>query len=76
MLIHLYWIDKSNKRKGEGSEAHNEHLYVDYAKRIFQYSINYYGADNSAKNVEVARRSDLRDYMKYLESECFTKCKF
>lgn len=74
MLIHLYWVDKNwNKR---GGEAHNEHLYVDYAKKIFQRCVNNYVSDNSAKNVEVTRRSDLRDYMKYLESQGFISSRF
>lgn len=75
MLIHLYWVDKNWDKRAD-HDAHNEHLYVDYAKKIFQRCVNNYVSDNSAKNVEVTRRSDLRDYMKYLESEGFISSRF
>ena len=75
MLIHLYWVDK-NWDKRPDHDAHNEHLYVDYDKKIFQRCINNFVAWNYAKDVEVTRRSDLRDYMKYLESEGFISSRF
>ena len=75
MLIHLYWVDKNWDKRAD-HDAHNEHLYVDYAKKIFQHCVNNYVSDNSAKNVEVTRRSDLRDYMKYLESQGFISSRF
>lgn len=71
MQIQLYWIDKNWQKRG--SEAKNEHLYVDYAQGAYKYSVDCYGVDNSAKNVEVVRKSDLKDYMKALEQNGFRK---
>ena len=70
MSIDLYFNDKKQKKRGEG---HNIHLIIYYNLKKYRYITNTKAEGIIANSVEVARKGDLKEYVKALEGEGFSR---
>lgn len=68
-MIDYYWYDKNWKQRGEGK---NVHLIVDYDKKRYRYIINTRSEGMTYTNIQVARKGDLKLYIKSLKDEGFS----
>lgn len=70
LTLHLYYIDKNWKTK---SCASNFNLVVYLDDKAYKTFVNpFYGYDKP-EDIEVKKKSDLLDYIKYLEKNGFTQ---
>ncbi len=69
MRLHLFWIDK--KWKKNGGCADNYNLIVDMGNKTYKLFVNPYYAYHRAEDIEVKKKSDITDYMKYLKENGF-----
>jgi len=70
MRLHLFWIDKRWQERGY---ANNYNLVVDMKNKIYKVYVNPFYAYNRAEDIEVKKKSDITDYMKYLKENGFKK---
>lgn len=69
--LHLYWLDKTWERKR--SAANNYNLVVNYeTKTFYEYEDAFYGYHGN-RHIEVKRKQDIKDYIKQLEHDGFTR---
>ena len=68
MRIHLCWVDKNWKSRGY---ANNYHLIVDMEQKKYRTYTNTYSNCNHPDDIEVKRKSDIVDYIKYLKANGF-----
>ncbi len=68
MRLHLFWIDKRRQERGC---ANNYNLIVNMENKIYKVYINSFYAYNRAEDIEVKKKSDITDYMKYLKENGF-----
>ncbi len=68
MRLHLFWIDKRWQERGY---ANNYNLIVNTENKIYKVYINSFYAYNRAEDIEVKKRSNITDYMKYLKENGF-----
>lgn len=69
-MVDYYWYDKNWKKRGEGN---NVHLIVDYDKKRYRYIINTRSEGMTYNNIQVARKGDLKLYIKSLKDEGFSR---
>ena len=68
--ISLHYMDKDWMRSGRGY-ANNVHLIVDFENHRYRYLVNYSVPQFGANRIEVKRKSDIEDYVKYLKAYDF-----
>lgn len=68
MTLHLYWLDKNWKSKGE---ANHYNLVVDLEDGTYEVYINSFCGYTNLNDIEVRRKSDIMDYIKHLKAEGF-----
>lgn len=66
--LSLHYIDKHWKHRGY---ANNVHLIVDFDHHVYRYLVNYGMPSFGANRIEVKRKSDIDDYVKYLKAYDF-----
>lgn len=65
MMLHLYYIDNSWKKNH--TAAKNFNLLVDFERKVYKtYTNPYYGYYNP-EDIEVKKKSDIKNYIEYLE---------
>lgn len=69
MKIHLFWIDNNYKKTGR--TANNYNLVVDMENKTYQQFVNPFYCYCKADDIEVKRKSDIVDYIKYLKDNDF-----
>lgn len=72
MELHLFWIDKNWKQRGY---AKNYNLLVNLTMKSYTIFINSFFAYEKAEDIEVKKKSDIIDYIKYLNENGFTEIK-
>ena len=70
MQLHLYWIDKSRKKKGI---ANNYNLVINYDKKTFMVFTDPYYWYLQKNDIEIKKKSDIDFYIEYLEKQGFTR---
>lgn len=70
MRLHLFWIDKRWQERGY---ANNYNLVVDMENKTYKVYVNPFYAYHRAEDIEVKKKSDITDYMKYLKENGFTE---
>jgi len=70
MQLHLYWIDKSRKKKGI---ADNYNLVINYDKKTFMVFTDPYYWYLQKNDIEIKRKSDIDFYVEYLVKQGFTR---
>lgn len=70
--LSLHYIDKNWKRSGRGY-ANNVHLIIDFDNHRYRYIVNYSMPSFGANRIEVKRKSDIDDYVKYLKAYDFVE---
>lgn len=68
MKLHLFWIDKKWKERGY---ANNYNLIVDLKKKTYKVYTNSFYAYYKAEDIEVKNKSDITDYVDYLNKNGF-----
>ena len=68
--LHLYCIDKNWKVKGCAS---NFNLVVYPEDKTYKTFVNPFYGYNKPEDIEVKKKSDILDYIKYLEENGFVK---
>ena len=69
MELHLYYLDKNWKQRGDW--AHNYNLVVDLGNKTYKIYVSpFYGYERSS-DIEVKRKSDIMDYIEYLKENGF-----
>lgn len=70
MRLHLFWIDNNWQERGYGK---NYNLVVNMENKTYKvYTTPFYDY-NSPEDIEVKRKSDITEYIKYLEKNGFTE---
>ena len=68
MRLHLFWIDKKWEERGY---ANNYNLIVNMENKTYKVYVNSYIAYNKVEDIEVKRKSDIANYVKYLKENGF-----
>ena len=63
MRLHLFWIDKRWQERGY---AKNYNLLVDMDNKTYKIYENPFYDYHKPEDIEVKRKSDIDDYVKYL----------
>lgn len=69
MRLHLFWID--NKWKQSGRCAENYNLIVDMENKTYKVYVNAFYGYYKPEDIEVKKKSDIADYIKYLKEHGF-----
>lgn len=69
MKIHLFWIDNNYKKTGR--TANNYNLIVDMRNKTYEQFVNPFYGYYKPEDIEVKRKSDIVDYIKYLKENGF-----
>lgn len=72
MTISLHYLDKNWAKSGKGC-ADNIHLIVDFDNKVYKYVKNCCTPSFEPGHIEVKRKSDIDDYVKYLEKYGFIR---
>ena len=70
MSIDLYYKENNWKQRGEGK---NIHLIIYYNLKKFRYLTNTMAEGMISNSVQVLRKGDIKDYVKDLEAEGFSR---
>ena len=68
--LHLYYVDKNWKAKGCAS---NFNLVVYPEDKVYKTFVNPFYGYNKPEDIEVKKKSDILDYIKYLAENGFTQ---
>ena len=68
MKIHLYWLDKNWQSRGY---ANNYNLIVDMEDKTYKTYTNSFCGYRYLDDIEVKKKSDIIDYIKYLKTNGF-----
>lgn len=68
MKLHLFWLDKNWIQRGY---AKNFNLLVDFEHKTFKVYENPFLNYTSRDDIEVKKKSDIDDYIKYLKQNNF-----
>jgi len=69
MKIHLFWIDNNWRKTGDA--ANNYNLIIDMENKVYKQFVNPFYGYYKAEDIEVKRKSDIVDYIKYLKDNDF-----
>lgn len=69
MKLHLFWIDNNYKKTGR--TANNYNLLVNMKNKTYKQFVNPFYYYCKAEDIEVKRKSDIVDYIKYLKENGF-----
>ena len=72
MKLHLYWIETNWHSRGY---ANNYNLIVYPEDKTYKVYTNPFYAYEHPEDIEVKRKSDITDYIKYLKTNGFTEIK-
>ena len=70
MSIDLYYNENNWKQRGEGK---NIHLIIYYNLKKFRYLTNTRAEGMISNSVQLLRKGDLKEYVKALEGEGFSR---
>ena len=70
MRIHLYWLDKNWRGRGC---ANHFNLIVDMDNKTYKVYTNSYYCYNKPEDIEVKRKSDILEYIDYLQKNGFAE---
>lgn len=69
MKLHLYWVDNNYKKIGRS--ANNYNLIINMENKTYQQFVNPFYGYCKAEDIEIKRKSDIVDYIKYLKENGF-----
>lgn len=72
MKIHLYWLDKNWQSRGY---ANNYNLIVDMENKTYKTYIDSFCGYICLSDIEVKRKLDITEYIKYLKMNGFVEIK-
>ena len=72
MRVHFYWVETNWHRRGY---AKNYNLVVDIEKKTYRTYTNSYYDYPLPEDIEVKRKFDIIDYIKYLKMNDFKEVK-
>ena len=67
MRLHLFWLDKNWKKRGDC--ANNYNLIVDMENKTYKVYTNAFYGYYHPENIEVKKKSDIEDYIEYLKKK-------
>lgn len=71
MKLHLFYLDKDWKKRGDCAKNYN--LIVNMENKTYKvYTNAFYGYYNPV-DIEVKKKSDVEDYIEYLKENGFTE---
>ena len=71
MRLHLFWLDKNWKKRGDC--ANNCNLIVDMENKTYKVYTNAFYGYYYPEDIEVKKKSDIEDYIEYLKRNGFTE---
>jgi hypothetical protein len=71
MRLHLFWLDKNWKKRGDC--ANNYNLIVNMENKTYKVYTNAFYGYYHPEDIEVKKKSDIEDYIEYLKENGFTE---
>ena len=71
MRLHLFWLDKNWNKRGDC--ANNYNLVVDMENKTYKVYTNAFYGYYHPDDIEVKKKSDIEDYIEYLNKNGFTE---
>lgn len=69
MRLHLFWLDKNQKKRGDCANNYNLIVYME--NKTYKVYTNAFYEYYHQEDIEVKKKSDIEDYIEYLKRNGF-----